>query len=346
MNNFKTTIDDDLLHRLQVFYHRGDSVASISESLEISSGAIYNLIDTYKIRRKIKTSKPDTRYVPGSIDVSQIADMYYDQKLSQSQIASKLFVSRSRIQQIMKQYNIKSRSLASASSNMNDQRTIHFTPLQEQLIFGSMLGDAGLYYNEYLSNKTGQPYKSINLTFGHSTKFINYVHHKRSVLPGTEIGYRISGFGVKIAHYSFCHTPSLQKYVDICLDKEYKKKVNNDWIDRLNWIGIAYWYQDDGSLVISKNRPMIRFHTESFSDHERSLLQAMLADRFGLNTRLCPNNSNDQQLMIVSRHQQEAKLFLRQLQPYIQPIFKYKIRIIDEKPLSRQECLLNNETIT
>lgn len=248
-------------------------------------------------------------------------DLYINQRLSESQIGLKVRRSRSRINQLLKKHGIHSRGYAEASSNMNNQRTKTFSHEQEQLILGSMLGDANLHRWTMVSNKKCKSIlHGFRLTFAHCVDQLDYLLIKKSVIGGTKIGQRISGHGSTIKHFSFCHSPTLKKYSDICLDPlTYQKSVNQQWLDQIDWLGIAYWFMDDGSLIIHKNRPRLEFHTESFTTQERELLRKMLLERFDLTTSLRKCNNDPKQQKIVSKHKHEVTPFLDKIRDYIVP---------------------------
>lgn len=264
-----------------------------------------------------------------------LGELYTDKELSQSQIGKQLGLSSARVGQLMREYDIVCRSYAAASANMNNQRTIQFTNQQEQLILGSMLGDANLHRWTMTSNKKSKnTLTGYRLTFAHSIKQLDYLIHKREVLGGSRIGERRSGHGAIIKHFSFCHTPSLQPYAALCHDAVGKKQVSSAWLARLDWLAIAYWYMDDGSLIIFRNRngnlrPQVEFHTESFTPSERELLREMLRSRFGLETSLRKCNDDVTQQKLVSTHKDEVGEFLLRLRPHIIPSMAYKIRWVD-----------------
>ena len=229
----------------------------------------------------------------------------------------------------MTKYDIQPRGYVAASENMHKQRAIIFNNHQEQLILGSMLGDANLHRWTMISNKKSKnKLNGYKLTFAHSVKQIDYLTHKRSIIGGSKIGQRISGFGAIIKHFSFCNSASMGPYVRLCLNEDNQKLISQEWLDKLDWCGIAYWYMDDGSLIITKNRPQIQFHTESFNTDERELLRTMLRNRFGLETSLRQCNDDINQQKIVSKYKHQVAPFLNHLSVYIIPSMRYKIRWI------------------
>jgi hypothetical protein len=257
--------------------------------------------------------------------------MYYNQKMSGSMIAKEIHVSKSLIYKFMEKNNIRARDYATASSFMNNRKIIEFSPKQEQLILGGMLGDACLYQGKMKSNKTGKILNTISLRFFHSIKQIEYLNHKKEVIGGSKIMTKKSGYGSIIKYFAFCHTPSLQKYVDICLLNK-KKKITQEWVDCVDIEGIAYWYMDDGCLAIRKNGYIyIKFFTNSFSDEELTLLQKLLL-KFGLQTKRAkpPKKqiSKNNRYILISCHKNETISFLKRLEPHIVDCMKYKIRCL------------------
>ncbi len=258
--------------------------------------------------------------------------LYMIEKLSYSQMATKLGISQSRVGQIMKQLDLKARTYADASSNMNDQKTITFNHHQHQLILGSMLGDAGLYREFFTSNKKCKSsLNCLRLTFTHSSRHLQYLLHKKDVIGGCNIGERTSGHGSIIKHFSFCHTPSLEPYTKLCHDSNHNKLVTEKWLNEVGWEGIAYWYMDDGSLMYNTKTDSyrLRFYTNSFNESEISLLQDFLSSK-GLKTVTTRGNKKNEQLIICSKtSESELIIFLKKLKPYIIPSMRYKIRILD-----------------
>jgi hypothetical protein len=197
-----------------------------------------------------------------------------------------------------------------------------------------MLGDACLSHEYFKSNKTGKILESYKLCFYHSNKFKNYVLHKRSIL-GTgsktkklyKLSYRKSGYGSLMVGFSFCHTPLLKKIAKNCLDNNFNKKLTNEWLNKIDWPALAYWYQDDGSLRLNKNNNQrsLVFHTESFSKSDVMNLQTLLK-KYGLTTTLGYNNNNFKQRIIVVNRKKEIEKFIENIRPYIISCLAYKIR--------------------
>jgi len=257
-------------------------------------------------------------------DPNQLRELYL--KYSQTQLSERLGVSRATVQRKFKKFGLKARSYTAASSFMNEQRTIEFDGQQEQLVYGSLLGDACLHRSVMRSNKTGKAIEIYKLIFSHSEKQLDYLKHKRSILKGSKICTRESGFGSVIKHYAFCHTPTLRKVAELCHDKNHRKKVTKSWLSKIGWQGLAFWFMDDGYIIMSQNRPCIYFATHCFNKDEIKLLRDMLKT-FGLTTSLRKSpNPNPNERIIVSKHKSEVNEFISQMRPFVIPLMSYKLK--------------------
>jgi len=195
-----------------------------------------------------------------------------------------------------------------------------------------MLGDAGLYWHHFKSNKTEREIHTLRMDFSHSIKQLEYLMHKCRLLNGGKIQTHTSAFGSIIKKFSLSHTPTLMPYSELCLDQKGKKLVTMKWVERLNYIGLAYWYVDDGALIITNGGtcPKLHFYTNSYRPEERLVLANKLRE-FGLDTREAktPNHNHDERIL-VSRHKPEAVKFMEQIRPWVVPSMAYKIRYILE----------------
>ena len=209
----------------------------------------------------------------------------------------------------------------------NERKTVTFNESQRQLILGSMLGDAGLYREWKTSNKKSRSrINTLRLTFAHSIKQLAYLEHKRSVIGGTKIGTRISGMGSIIKYFSFCHKPSLEPFAAMCHSEDDKKLLSDVWLSEIEWEALAYWFMDDGYLVVARDHPRMGFCTQCFSPPELTMLQQLLR-QFGLDSRRVTDKVKGYSAL-VARHKPEAIRFMENVRPWIIPSMRYKIRYV------------------
>lgn len=263
---------------------------------------------------------------------------------SQRQIGQLFGLSRTAVSNLLDRLGIQRRSYQESSSVMNLWTFPGFTPQQEQLVYGSLLGDACLHRTIMRSNKREHNKLEIyRLQFQHGIDQKAYLEHKRSILPGSKIKEYVTGFGRRAFRYYFCHTPTLREVAKWCHDGDHKKRVSQGWLDKLTWEGIAYWFQDDGYTTSQRGYPVLGFCTNSYSDGELDLLQRMLMEKFGLETRRGhpgrnPNATNRYRL--IARYYNQIAPFLERLSPFINPCLHYKLNPFSrDKPPAPSESL-------
>lgn len=95
------------------------------------------------------------------------------------------------------------------------------------------------------------------------------------------------------------------------------KTITQDWVNKLTWKSIAYWFMDDGTV-----RGL--FATNCFSLNEIKLLQEMFINKFNIKTRIRQvTNKKDQWLLIVEN--EDLENFEKQIKPYILDSMSYKL---------------------
>ena len=151
------------------------------------------------------------------------------------------------------------------------------THSQWQVIFGSLLGDASLSH----------PERSLfGVCFTQSSKQGEYLRLKRDVLRSlgvSEIGTTESGYGgATVERFRLnANRAVVSTLVQDRVWRGGKKRVTADWLDRVDVLGLAFWYGDDGSLgthVCSDGevRHTITLNTQGFSKDEQELLAGWL----------------------------------------------------------------------
>ena len=277
-----------------------------------------------------------------SLTTDDLSDLYCHQRLSHSQIAERFDVSRTAVQNVLRHHGIDGRSNAESQTAINHHRTPVLCPEQEQLIYGSLLGDACLNYQVIRSNKTGKPLETYKLCFAHSDKHLDYLIWKMDFLGcgiksnhGLKIGARTSGHGSTMRHFAFSHTPTLKVIASLCHDANHNKRLSAEWVDKLDWLGLAFWYMDDGTLALRDDGGRsIRFCTNSFSNPELDLLQEMLWCKFHLHSTRQSSGGKPGQQLICIHTQDDVDHFLDIMSGFVVPSMEHKVRysgIYDER---------------
>jgi len=280
---------------------------------------------------------PKKGFTKAGLSEVELCHLYFDCNLSHAQIGEKVGCSRSSVQRLFNRYKLKPRTNAESQTTVNITRTPILNEQQYQLIYGSLLGDACLHRSVMKSNKTGKEIEIYKIHFYHTEKHIEYVEHKADLLgmgvktkKRCKLSRRISGHGSVMRGFAFSHTPTLKRIANDCLDDDYKKRITEKWLEKINWQGLAYWFMDDGCLLVDqkKRRASIVFYTQSFSMEEIELL-LLLLKRFGLRAVIGNDpNGSEGSFIIVLNQQNEVWEFLIRTKKFLVPCMDYKNRIL------------------
>jgi hypothetical protein len=99
--------------------------------------------------------------------------------------------------------------------------------------------------------------------------------------------------------------------------------VTENWISRIQPLGLSFWYMDDGSMS-----GMLNIATHSFSLKEQKLLLKMLK-KFGIIAKL--QLDKKKKLWFIVINSLNRNKFFKIIQPYIVPSMEYKIKISEHE---------------
>ena len=249
---------------------------------------------------------------------------------SSTVIAEKLGKSRNTINKYINELNIpRDRKLLQKCNNTQRSFPIQISENVEQIILGSILGDGNITkHKRFIDSK-----KNINscLNIKHSIKQTEYTLFKYSLLNDNGLKTHISKvkFNKNITKinnriitdngFIVCYTRkciSLNKYRDIF----YKDiKYINKYIYKLKALGLAIWFQDDGS----KNISGYYLHTQSFTLKDMKLLQKVLLHNFNINSNI--HKTRNQYNIYIKK--ESVKIFNNLILPFMCPSMKYKLHL-------------------
>ncbi len=212
-------------------------------------------------------------------------------------------------------------SISQANRLRYRKRVRIFTPDQQQLILGSLLGDA------CLARQTRKNHFVLRLCFAHGKKQLAYLEHKKSVIGGTRIGTRPEGsnIGDQVSQFAVCDTQALLPYERMC-KVDGAKYVSDEWLGKLDWKGIAYWYQDDASLIRQNGKiSCIRWYTNSFSLPEIGRIVRFVRSLGLSSVNTATGNGDPSQRVIVIYKRREIERFLAKIKQHIVPCLQYKL---------------------
>ena len=163
------------------------------------------------------------------------------------------------------------------------------TNLQEQVVWGSLLGDACISH-------PNRPLPGIS--FVQSAQREQYLSLKRGLLSPlgvSEIDSSVTGYQPKdgtektpVLRFRLDGNPTIAGYLEeMGVWRDGKKRVTVELLDRIDKWGIAFWYADDGSLqtYTAKNGEVTHYvilNTQGFSHEEQELLAGWLRWKWGV----------------------------------------------------------------
>jgi len=156
---------------------------------------------------------------------------------------------------------------------------------QKSVIFGTLLGDASISYNR----------KTMQLVSVHGQNQLDYIRIKQVIFKGSL--YKCRGGYLPEKFLWRVHSPSIDDLDDIfnvCY-KNSKKSVSVEWLNRIDAIGLAMWYMDDGSITSNRGRSKCAlFHTEGFSKEECKLIVSWFDKSWGIKSSVYTNGAKGQ----------------------------------------------------
>lgn len=199
-------------------------------------------------------------------------------------------------------------------------------------LYGICLGD-GCLYKQPTNKNTG-------LTIGHGPKQLSYLKHKAEKLHSV-----LGGKPIQTYEYSSFNKTSEKSYTNFqirrvdpyfnqmhkALYKTGKKVVTKEVLDFLSDEGLAYWFMDDGSGTVSKNRDknpcgcMIRFAT--YCDKPQAeVIAKWFLEKYNVVAKFDVDKRNDKVSLRFGTF--DSITLAKILSPYIIPEMEYKIRDI------------------
>ena len=204
----------------------------------------------------------------------------------------------------------------------NSDITTEFTSEQEQVFLGTMLGDGTLTPPK--SNTQNSRFEGT-----HKAAHKEYLFWKYGVLEPSGIFprppyWRLSSRGHPTwRFYSRC-LPILRDYRKLFYPDEIKIPPS-EVLDKLEPLGLATWYQDDGGLKVGTQREpgrcWVELNTQGFTYESNLLIRDWLEKKFSFHFHL-HRESDHWKLRLTRRY--EAREFVDILVPYAVPCMEYK----------------------
>jgi recombination protein RecA len=209
------------------------------------------------------------------------------------------------------------------------------TDEQQDLIFGSLLGDGNL--------QTGSDGRTWRYRALHKKKHEPYLFHKYGILTSLcasapaygEVTDSRTGKVYQRWYFNTLTNPSLNFFANMFYTYDYREAVTlGKWVKDvpqkvekfLTPRALAYFYMDDGALKWLYHTNAMRLCTESFSLEGVERIQKALKKLYNVETTLTRKTRSDGSTGYrISIPEKSSATFREVIQPYLVDCMKYKV---------------------
>jgi hypothetical protein len=191
--------------------------------------------------------------------------------------------------------------------------------IQKSMLYGSLLGDCSIYKSKLggyrISWSHALPQDSYSQLI---CKILSPIHaNRRQFVPKNSFSKN------EKVSYVFNHGV-FAEICGVCRTTDKSKTITKEWLDQIDEISLAFWYQDDGSLSTgnaSKQKPRALFHTEGFNENEQNMLIEMLITKFNI----AAVKQKYRGYTCLRLNKDAADILWTIISPYIHKDMKYKL---------------------
>ena len=273
----------------------------------------------------------NTQHKPYSID--QLVDLYFNQLLPMKEIASTVGISQDYVRQLLRRAGYKKRDRMSLPHRhaSRPKMDVSPTPEQEQIIFGTLLGDATLKRPRMFGGK----HMNSALGVRHSAKQEEFVRWKNEMLKPFSFPVHFMDRTEKRERWKDAVTN--QTIYFNCVSHSYFTNLYPLWypegtkvfdpsnIKNLDFLGLAVWFMDDGTYGHSKSSPYGFLCTEGFGLESQEAIKNFLHFQFDLACSVVSTGLGSKKIRLSASG---MKLLQEKLKPIIQenvPSMLYKL---------------------
>lgn len=205
-------------------------------------------------------------------------------------------------------------------TGISKAKPLNLDGIQFQVLLGSILGDGNLYIG-----------KGKNAVYReeHSLKQIQYAKWKNKILNFKEtiVNRKEKRFGNIKEYQQICIYSTASPTLTELFNKIYlnnKKSVTKEILDKLEPLGIAVWYCDDGNY--NYGRKKISIATLGFTKQENELIKEWLSENFGIMSTIRELKSKFTRgrfFIEISNNNKEK--FIALIKPYVHESMSYKL---------------------
>ena len=212
-----------------------------------------------------------------------------------------------------------------------------FNKEQEQILLGSLLGDGCIY----IANK-GTIYNHFKFSEEHSLKQKDYLLWKNSYLNFNKPNFREKNINNIKYNSTFLNKTNFmfKQYFNLFYSNN-KKVVTKEILDKLEPLGIAVWFMDDGSY--NYYCKSIEIATHCFGLEGNQIIQQYFKEKWDIDCKIQNKLQKRNGFLKIERiycqlkfNKKDAKKFVEIIKPYILqiPSMTYKIGLDEERKIN------------
>ena len=281
-------------------YNQGKDDVEISKNLGVSKSAVQNYRSNYLHLPPVSKN---------FINIIQVQELF-DQGKTDKEIGEKLGYSKEYIKQVRLKNNwYRGEKCVCADIILNDT--------EFQVVLGSLLGD-GCITKKCSGNNAGGV-----LSIRHCKAQKDYIYFKQSLLKNISTVFVSHHYDDRFQNPEYIafdlYTKSIKQLGEL-RDRWYTpvKTINKEDLYKINPLGLAIWYMDDGYKCKPYGGAILC--TNAFSRNELEIIKEMFLDKF--NIEVTTNFRSSNVIYIPSSQFPKFKILI---EPYIIPSMKYKI---------------------
>lgn len=232
----------------------------------------------------------------------------------------------------------------------------------DQLILGSILGDGMLEIPKEKAGNRGNCFLRIR----HSEQQLPYLQWKKDLLvkhgltaADTKLVRevtRIKKYNKSYVSYVLCSRRSPRfswwetEAYESAANGKRRKKVTRRLLNRLEPLGLAIWYMDDGHLAFNPKGNgkggsfQIILSTECFTEEENLKIQRYFDVMWDIHFRLMSAGKMNGHGKHLVANMTEGSKFLGIVKPYIHPTLAYKVDFDGQKQRALNRWKIKHET--
>ena len=212
--------------------------------------------------------------------------------------------------------------LRSVNINKNNRYSENFNDEQNQILLGTLLGDGNLSIR-----KSGRAYFRVT----HCLKQEELAQLKLNILKEFATNKNLKYYNVlhpitkeslPTVYFQTVRHDLFTKMYNLCYVNNIKT-VSLDWLNQVNYQGIAIWIADDGSLQIRNSKPhCLILNTQGFHLEGNIIIQKWFKDNFDIDFKI---GKDQHELSVLRCYGDSMRLLISKIKPYMPNCMLYKV---------------------